>query len=168
MPKPIRTDLPYPTTDKITRDAFSLRIISPAYAASASETTAILQYIYHSFFFEKEGYADIADTLEGIAIAEMGHLKLLGKTVLALGAQPIYSAYPPACFNFYSTKYVSYSCGLSNMLEDDLVGERHAVRAYECILKKLKNKCVSEIIARILQDEKYHVEVLEGIIAAFN
>lgn len=168
MPKPIKIDSSYPTTEGIARDALSLRIISPAYAASASEMTAILQYIYHSYFFDKEGRTDIADTLEGIAVTEMVHLKLLGGTILALGAQPVYTAYPPACFNFYSTKYVSYSCGLKNMLEDDLAGEKHAVRAYECMLSKLKNKQVKEIIARILEDEKLHVTVLEGILQTFD
>lgn len=168
MPKPLKIDAPYPTTEGITRDALALRIISPAYAASASETTAILQYIYHTFFFLKEGREDIADTLESIAIAEMFHLKLLGETILALGAQPVYSAYPPACFNFYSTKYVAYSCGLRNMLEDDLIGEKHAVRAYESMLKKLKNKKVYDIIARILEDEKLHVTILDGILQTFD
>ena len=168
MPKPLRIDAPYPTTEGITRDALSLRIISPAYASSASETTAILQYIYHTFFFLKDKHADIADTLESIAIAEMFHLKLLGETILALGAHPVYSAYPPACFNFYSTKYVSYANGLKNMLIDDLAGEKHAVRAYENMLCKLKNKQVSDIIARILEDEKLHVTVLEGILKGFD
>ncbi len=53
MPKSIHTNQPYPTTDGICPDAYSLRIVSPAYASNESELNAILQYIYHSVNFEK-------------------------------------------------------------------------------------------------------------------
>lgn len=168
MPKPLTADTPFPTTEKITHDALSLRIISPAYAAPASELTAVLQYVYHTFFFRREGLGDIADTLESIAVAEMIHLRLLGETVLALGAAPVYTQFPPASFNFYSAKFVSYSCKLKDMIEDDIVGERHAIRGYENMLCKLKNKCVAAIISRILEDERLHLAALEKILEGLN
>jgi len=167
MPEPIRVKEKYPTTDGICPDAYSLRIISPAYAGPDGELNAILQYIYHSFFFSKKGYGETADVLKGIAIAEMRHLDLLGETVLALGAAPVYSQYPACAFNFYSTKYVSYSGSLKNMLEDDLLGERRAVAAYKKMLRSLKNEQVKAMISRILADEVLHVETLEGILADF-
>ncbi len=167
MPEPLTLDLPFPSTEKITPDALSLRIISPAYASPSGELTAVLQYIYHSFFFKKEGYKDIADTLMSIAIAEMIHFKLLGETVLALGAAPVYTQYPPNCFNFYSTKFISYSCRLSDMLEDDILGERHAIRAYEHMLCRLKNTQVCAIIERIVGDERLHLQTLKDISERF-
>ena len=167
MPKPLTLDLPFPSVKTITPDAMTLRIISPAYAAPSGELTAVLQYIYHSFFFDKEGYEDIADTLESIAIAEMMHFDLLGKTVLALGAAPLYTQYPPSSFNFYSTKYVAYSCKLKDMLEDDILGERHAIRAYENMLCKLKNQQVYAIIERIVKDERLHLKTLTDILSTF-
>ena len=167
MPKPLTLDLPFPSTDKITPDALTLRIISPEYASPSGELTAVLQYIYHSFFFEKEGYGEIADTLEAIAIAEMIHFKLLGKTVLALGAAPIYTQYPPSPFNFYSTKYVSYSRTLKDMLEDDIRAEKHAIRSYENMLRRLKNQQVIAIIERLLQDERLHLQTFTQIYEGF-
>lgn len=167
MPKPLTLDLPFPSTDKITPDAFSLRIISPAYASPSGELNTVLQYIYHSFFFRKEGYGEIADTLISIAIAEMIHFKLLGETVLALGAAPVYTQYPPSSFNFYSTKYVSYSYKLKDMLEDDIRGERHAIRAYENMLCKLKNPQVYAIIERLVEDERLHLQTLTDILNGF-
>ncbi|MCH5148254.1 MAG: manganese catalase family protein [Clostridiales bacterium] len=167
MPKPLTLDLPFPSTDKITPDALTLRIISPEYASASGELTAVLQYIYQSFFFKKEGYDEIADTLEAIAIAEMIHFKLLGETVLALGAAPIYTQYPPSPFNFYSTKYVTYSRTLKDMLEDDIRAERHAIRSYENMLRRLKNQQVSSIIERLLQDEKLHLQTFTQILEAF-
>lgn len=167
MPKSIQVNQPYPTADGICADAYSLRIISPAYASPEGELNAVLQYIYHSFFFEKYGRNDIADTLTGIAIAEMHHLDILGGLILALGAQPVYAQYPSSGFNFYSAKYVAYSRSLKNMIEDDLIAERHAISSYEKMLKRLKNEQVKAIIARILEDEKLHVEVLERILKDF-
>lgn len=168
MPKPITLSQSYPTTEGITPDALSLRIISPAYASQYSELNAILQYIYHSFYFEKKGYKDIADTLVGIAIAEMYHLDLLGTTILALGAAPVYTQFPPNCFNFYSAKFVSYSCTLKNMLEDDIRGERYAINSYTKMLACLKNERVKEIVSRILEDEKLHLSTLESVLSEFN
>lgn len=167
MPKPLNKQEPYPTTEGITHDAYSLRIVSPAYASSQSELNAILQYIYHSFFFEKQGYKEIADSLVSIAISEMHHLELLGSMILALGAAPVYARYPSSVFNFYSGKYVSYSCSLKNMLEDDIIGERYAISSYEKMLKCLKNSQVKAVIARIVEDEKLHLATLEKILSEF-
>lgn len=167
MPKPICVDLPYPTTDGICPDALSLKIISPAYATSTSELNAVLQYVYHSFFFAKKGYDNYSETLLSIAIAEMHHLDLLGETILALGAAPIYSRYPPNGFDFYSGKYVAYGRTLREMLENDILGEKHAICAYERMLKLLKNDKVKAIVSRILLDEKLHLEVLEKMLCEF-
>ncbi len=167
MPKPICVDLPYPTTEDVCADAYSLRIISPAYASPESELNAILQYIYHSFNFERKGYKEIADSLVGIALTEMHHLDILGSLILALGAPPVYAQYPATGFNFYSAKYVAYSRTLENMLEDDIIGERHAIAGYEKMLKCLKNEQVKAIVARIVLDEKLHLQTLETILKNF-
>lgn len=167
MPKPLTLDLPFPSTNKITPDAMSLRIISPEYASPSGELNAILQYVYHSFFFKRAGREEIADTLISISIAEMLHFRLLGETVLALGANPIYTQYPSNAFNFYSTKYVSYSFNLKDMLEDDILAERRAVRSYENMLCKLKNSQVYAIIERIVADERLHLKTLTDILNDF-
>lgn len=167
MSKPIKVDMPYPTVDEVCPDALSLKIISPAYATSTGELNAILQYVYHSFFFGKEGYGDASETLLDIAIAEMMHLDLLGKTILALGAAPLYTQYPPNAFNFYSTKYVAYSRTLKHMLEDDIRGEKQAICGYEKMLRYLKNEPVRKIVSRILEDEKLHLTVLEKMLCEF-
>ena len=164
MSKPLIINEPYPTTDGICPDAYSLAVISPAYASSTGELNAILQYFYLFFNFEKHDLNDYAETLEGIAVAEMLHLKLLGETIMALGAQPIYCQNPPTAYNFYSTKFVSYSRNLVNMIEDDIMGEKHAICQYSRMLTRLKNEQVKAIVSRILEDEKLHLETLKEIL----
>ena len=76
MSKPLTLNKPFPTTEGICSDAYSLAVISPAYASSTGELNAILQYMYHYFNFEHHGLNEYAETLESIAVAEMLHLKL--------------------------------------------------------------------------------------------
>ena len=165
MSKPLTLNEPFPTTEGICPDAYSLAVISPAYASSTGELNAILQYLYHFFNFKKQGLNEFAETLEGIAIAEMFHLELLGETITALGAQPIYCQYPPTAYNFYSAKFVSYSRNLVNMIEDDIMGEKQAICQYSKMLKRLKNEQVNAIVSRILEDEKLHLEELKNILS---
>lgn len=164
MAKPLTVNNDYPTTDGICPDAYSLTVISPAYATSTGELNAILQYVYQSFIFAKQRMQQISDTLEGIAVAEMIHLKLLGNTIAALGAQPIFCQYPPMGYNFYSTKFVSYSRNPVNMIEDDIMGEKHAICQYSKMLTRLKNEQVKAIISCIVEDEKLHLETLNEIL----
>lgn len=167
MPKPLTLPEPFPSTKDISADAYSLRLISPAYASSTGELNAILQYIYHSFFFERCGYKDVAEKLVSIAVAEMLHLELLGKTILALGAPPVYCRYPNSGFNFYSTKYVAYSRSLKFMLEDDILGEKQAISDYDNMLKKLHSRQIKEIVSRIRSDEILHLQTLQNILSDF-
>lgn len=167
MPKPLSAALPYPSAESICHDAFALSILSPAYASPTGELNTILQYVYHAMLFDGNGYGDIAQTLKGIAVSEMLHLELLGKTIYALGAAPVFAQFPSTCFNFYSAKYVSYSRTLKDMLEDDIIGERRAVAMYAGMVKRLHNERVKRIAARLLEDEKLHLETLEGILGAF-
>ncbi len=165
--QPLTLNTPYPTTEGITTDYCALRIISPAYATNVGELNAVLQYVYHSFFFKKHSFDDIADTLVSIAVAEMKHLNILGGMMLSLGGAPVYSQYPPEGFNFYSAKYVAYSSNLKHMLEDDLLGEKRATRGYERMIAQLKNGQVKAVIERILQDEYLHIEKLTQILQDF-
>ena len=167
MPKPLTLNEEFPTTEGICPDAYSLAVISPAYASSTGELNAILQYFYHYFNFDRQGYKDYARDIESIAIAEMLHVEMLGKTILALGAQPIYCQNPPTAFNFYSAKYVTYSRNLVNMIEDDVIAEKRAISQYNKMLCRLKNEQIKKIITRILEDEKLHLakfmEILRGL-----
>jgi bacterioferritin len=123
-----------------------------------------MQYIYHSLIFSAHERQEDADTIKSIAIAEMLHLDLLGDTIIALGAQPIYSANPPSGFNFYSTKFVNYGCNLPQMIEDDIIAEKHAILSYQKMLPRLNSKQVKAIISRIIEDEKLHLTAFEKIL----
>ena len=164
MTKPLIAEKHYPTTEGIAPDCRSLRIISPAYASSTGELNSILQYNYHAVIFNSKGLEEYAELIDSIAVAEMIHLKILGKLICALGAQPVYSLLPPAGFNFYSAKFVAYSRSLKNMIEDDILAERHAIMSYAHMLDRLRDDRVSAIIARLLEDEKLHLKAFSDLL----
>lgn len=158
MPKPLIAQLPYPSVKKLTCDPIAARILTSAYATSCGELNSILQYVYQSFVFNHAGKEDVAELLKSVAMAEMMHLDMLGNALINLGAQPIYTFTPPAAFNFYSTKFVSYTGKFADMLEDDIIAEKHAVCSYKKMLCRLKNDGVKALVARLLEDEELHLK----------
>lgn len=164
-PKKIIAELPYPSVDGLTTDLESVRIISPAYAAPGpAEMTATLTYTFQHFIFKKLGMEDIADTLEGISIAEMTHIDLLGSMIIYMGVTPIYTANPMRYTNFYSANNVNYTTNPQKMIIDDIADEFAAIDLYKCMIAKLKNEQVAAVLARIILDEKTHIEVLKQIL----
>lgn len=157
--KPIALDLPYPNTDGLECDERSATIISPAYAGLYGELTATLQYRYHSLYFSSYERQDTAGILDGISIAEMRHLHILGGLILKLGLSPVYATIIPGG-RIYAPEKVVYGKDPQNMLMDDINGELRAIADYDRILAELKNERVAAIIKRIKLDEELHVKVL--------
>jgi len=161
---PLRVDLPYPSLEGITKDPLAARIITPAYCSlHVSEMTAALQYMYHYLYFDTMNMEDIGKTVENIAITEMIHKELLGKTLLKLGVDPIFSVTPPMR-NYYNTSQVSYSNTPQRMIMDDIQAEINAIEDYQRMLNILKNEKVAEVIRRIQLDEKLHLTEFKKIL----
>jgi bacterioferritin len=165
MLKPLIVDKPYPSLSNLSPNLFDAKIISPQYATSTGELNAILQYIYHSTIFSSKQMEETANTIKSIAIAEMLHFDLLAEALINLGVQPIYSCQPPAAFNFYSSKFVSYGSSLKNMIEDDILAEKHAINAYGRMLTRINNQTLYQLISRIQEDEKLHLETFQTILS---
>ncbi len=164
MIKPIAIDLPYPDLDGIEKDYQSAMLISSAYAGLHGELSAVLQYVYHHYYFDYSLNEEASELLLGISIAEMRHFETLGKLLLKLGVDPVFSWRPPSRINWFNTSNVSYSKTAQKMLMDDITGELSAINEYERILLNLQNERVQAIISRILLDEELHVKVLRGLL----
>lgn len=165
---PMSVNLPYPSLEGLSEDRKSACIIMPAYCQAKSEFTAINQYFFHYFHFDYIGYPEFAKILEEISISEMMHFEILGKMLIRLGTNPVYTATPPQMSNFYNTSYVKYSTHPQKMLMDDIEGETMAIQMYEQMLTKLDNEQVAAIIQRIIMDEKLHLKVLTELLERLN
>ena len=163
--KPLQLDLPYPSTDTLTKDVRSGYIISYAYATLRGELTAILQYVYHHHFFNGIDPED-AETLMAIAVSEMHHLDILGSAMLKLGVNPRYVQQPNTDI-YFNTTTVSQATMPQKMLMDDIQSEMTAISDYQKMLFVLKNEQVAAIIQRIILDEQLHLETLKQMLGKY-
>ncbi len=161
--KPLQVDLPYPSVKSGKDDLYNASLLSPVYASKESELSAILQYTYHAFYFEKLQMEEYKDTLESISIAEMHHLELLGNAILTLGSDPVFTCNPPLKTNFFNSSKVAYSTKPQQMLTDDIFGEMGAISTYKQVLFAVTNDSLSSLISRIILDEQLHLEALQEL-----
>ena len=160
MTKPISVSLPYPSLQGIGEDKKSAALLGSIYAGRHGELKAILQYVYHYFFFKKLGDEKTAQTVLGIAVSEMHHLDVLGELMLELGADPVF--FSPTLFGCEGPiAGVSYSKTKEKMLIDDITGELVAINEYTKITETLNNERVEAVLKRIVIDEELHVKVLK-------
>ncbi|NLC53912.1 MAG: peptidoglycan-binding protein, partial [Firmicutes bacterium] len=78
--------VPYPEPRVVAPNAFYAQLLLEDYAGMVSELTAVHQYLYNHYYFEKE----LSGMVKSIAIVEMKHLELLAETILLLGEAPEY------------------------------------------------------------------------------
>lgn len=164
----IEVNLPYPDLDCIEKDVKSAELLSNAYCGNYGELTAILQYNYHCYYFNEAGDTETAKLLRDISCAEMHHFEIIGKTLLKLGVDPVFTRFLPYRCNYYNTSYVSYSKSPYKMLLDDINGELKAIDDYGFVISKLCNEQVSSVISRIILDEELHIKVLKDRIGSIN
>lgn len=170
MSKPIIADMPYPTTDDLTCDLCAAKQLSRAYSTSESEFTAVSQYMFQHFNFYSLCMPEYADEMEGIAIAEMRHLELLGRALIKMGVSPVFAANPPKLCNFFSTSSAQYNVSPQRMIMDDIAAEMAAIELYKDILAHLNNEQAGAIVQRIILDEELHLakfnEMLQRLVKA--
>ncbi|MBE7089334.1 MAG: hypothetical protein E7362_00855 [Clostridiales bacterium] len=160
--KPLTVDLPYPSIKNVENNRRISALIYPLYSGGEGELNAILQYVYHGFYFNKESEKEIKDLLESIAIAEMIHLNILGELLMQLGSNPAY--YNTRTADFYSASSVSYTHTPKRMILDDIAGEIKAVKSYSDVILAVGDSDVSAILTRIKMDEELHILALKNML----
>lgn len=159
--KPLAVGIPYPAIDGIEKNTALGVAVGASYAGKHSELTAVLQYIYHSLYFENAGDKKTADLLKRIAVSEMTHIEILAETIKALGIDPQYGVYTPFGIDYYKASDVAYSNTIETMLLDDILGEMMAIKGYKDLLNKITDEKVIAIIKRIILDEELHLSALK-------
>ena len=160
--KPLMVDLPYPNLNDVCENENLAKIVRPFFAGLHGEITAIMQYVYHAFYFEKEKDLETANLLKSISIAEMRHLELLGRLLLKLGVDPWFGVSDGFSKTFYNTSKISYSKLKEKMLLDDISGEMMAIKEYDRAIDMIKDEKVSAVLVRIKLDEELHVSALKS------
>lgn len=158
-----RDPAPYPTIQVSAQNLCYANILLQDYASSASELTAITQYLYHNLMQSK--YPEVAEMMLGIAEVEMEHLHMLGETIVLLGGKPIFAANCPR--DYWDGSDVTYGRSISDQLRDDLNAELGAIKQYNRHIMQIGDPYVRQILARIALDEEWHVSLLNYLIAKY-
>lgn len=162
--KPIMVDLPYPEIQVRCQNQIYANLLSVDYCGATSEMSAITQYINNEnrLFL---GNCPMAQTLLGIAMAEMMHLQKLGELVCLLGGTVDFVAKQQNGRNIIWTPgFLTIPEHAKQMLLADIEAEKAAISQYRMHMKMINDDCVNKVLARIIIDEEYHIMILQALI----
>lgn len=131
-------------------------ILLQDYAGAVSELTAITLYSYQHFS-SAHIYKDYAELIEAIAVVEMRHMELLGKTIRKLGVKPAFIDSVYTNGRPWNATYVNYNDNIIAMLEEDIKSESKAIENYENHLCIIEDRYIKKLLERIILDEKHHL-----------
>ena len=161
--KPIMVDLPYPPIQVRRENTAYANLLGMDYCGPVSELSAITQYINNENRISHEKCA-MAKTLLGIGIAEMMHLQKLGQLICLLGGKVDFIARP---YNgrprMWTPEYLTIPEHVGKMLQADIAAEKDAISQYQMHIKMIDDDCVNTVLRRIIQDEEYHVMLLQAL-----
>lgn len=157
---PIMMDLPYPPTQVKEKNQVYANLLSVDYCGSVSELSAITQYINHENRISCEK-CPLVKLILGIAMAEMIHLQKLGELMFLLGGSIDFTAkYRDRGAKMWTPAYLDTSENIRKMLTADLEAEQAAINQYRMHVKLIQDDYVNAVLARIIQDEEYHIMLL--------
>ena len=114
------------------------------------EYTVVLQYLFHSYMTKnQEAKTQLADQ----AINEMQHMGWLSEEMVSGGGNPKIEHTAPD----QSTK-------TTDMLKADIKIEKEVAAAYDKASKEVDDAGLKELLIRIRDNEKYHIEVFNDLL----
>jgi len=126
------------------------------YAGISGELTAINQYIYH-YITLQDSHPNIAILARQVAITEMRHLEMIGKTIQLLGKLPIPQSNNSGLLKYWSAKNVYYGDSIYDKLTGNIKHEIDAIRIFRSHQQCIDDPFIQELLQRIILDEEYHL-----------
>jgi len=150
---------PYPEVVVETPNKFYAQLLMEDHAGLVSETSAIMQYLYHHNVLE-EDYPDVAELLECISMVEMTHMELLAEAIIKLGGKPKFGTKTTQGILWWRGDFIYYGTGICDMLVADIQGEKGAIAQYQKHIDAIDDKHIKKLLYRIINDEKEHIKYL--------
>lgn len=154
------SDKPYPPIEVEGENIEYAKILLEDYAGEGGEDTAIHNYFYQSLVTSED-----SAVFKEISKVEMHHLDILGELIYKLGYLPAFYTIDSnvECVIPWTSKNVDYSTELSTILLEDIAREMRAIKRYQKHISEIDDYHVKRILARIIEDEKIHIECLQKI-----
>lgn len=162
--RPIMMDLPYPPTQVRGRNQSYADLLSIDYCGAVSELSTIAQYINNQNRLSC-GQCSMAQTILGIAMAEMIHLQKLGELIFLLGGNIDFVArHQNGQQRMWTPAYLTIPEKAEKMIWAGIEGEKAAISQYRIHMNRIEDDCVKAMLARIIKDEEYHIMVLQALL----
>lgn len=155
----VRVNKPYPEIINATNDKVAVNILKNLATSKTGELGGVLQYIYQSVVSDRIN-PEIAKIFEEISIVEMTHLDMLMHAIVDFGGIP---KYEDGQGNIFNTSQINYTLKLKDMLEGNIADETMAIRDYTQAINSVTNQSLKDLLSRILEDEKLHLDVFKYI-----
>ena len=155
----VKINKPYPEIIDAETDMNTVAILKNLANSRLGEIAGVMQYVYQSVIADKTD-PDIAEIFEEIGVVEMIHLDMLMHAITMFGGVP---KYEDGQGNFFNTAILNYSMKLRDMLENNIRAESAAIENYSVAISKVKNRSLKDLFARIIEDEKRHLEIFKRI-----
>ena len=155
----VKINKPYPEITNADADMGTVAILKNLANGRVGEIAGVMQYIYQSVVADKTN-EEIAEIFEEIGVVEMIHLDMLMHAITMFGGVP---KYEDGQGNFFNTAMLNYSMKLRDMLENNIRAESVAIENYTAAISKVKNQSLKDLFARIIEDEKRHLEIFKKI-----
>ncbi|HMM22343.1 MAG TPA: ferritin family protein [Selenomonadales bacterium] len=149
---------PYPAPKVLGENDCYAKLLLHDYAGISGELTAISQYIYH-YLTLYCSHPEVARTARMIAINEMHHLELLGKTIQLLGTPPVICCANRQGVQFWDARFVYYGNDLYDQLTANMKQEMDALRNYRNHQRDIHDPFIRELLDRIILDEEHHLRL---------
>lgn len=161
--KPIMMEYPYPPIQVEEKNQVYANLLSIDYCGCVSELSAITQYINNENRLSSEK-CFLANTILGIAMAEMIHLQKLGELIFLLGDNIDFTAkLQNGCSQMWTPTYLTLPKNPRDMLIADIKSEQDAIHQYKKHIGMICDNSVNAILTRIIKDEEYHIIMLKAL-----
>lgn len=145
-------------------------ILKRIFAGNKSEMTSVMQYVYQkNILGDVSSLNNLAIALEAISVKEMQHYEILSRVMAGANIDPKNCVYidgnVDVC-DFWKSNYVDYTKDIVKMLEADIALEQKAIVEYAELMATTKDENLKEITARIIEDEKTHIEYFKAVLEA--
>lgn len=145
-------------------------ILKRIYAGSKSEITSIMQYVYQKNIFSSvPSLSNLKEALEEISVKEMQHYEILARIMVGANIDPKNCVYIDGnvdICDFWKSNYVDYTKDIIKMLESDIALEQKAIVEYAELIATTSDENLKQIIERIIEDEKTHIEYFRAVLEA--
>ncbi len=150
---------PYPKIENIKQDYRFGKMLYDSYAGSYGELTAITQYVYENITNEEN--KELRNVLMRVAMDEMHHLKILGELLVELGFIPYYMG---SRNNKWCSDRVKYKfSSVEEMMKYNKKKKKMAIKEYERLIENTEDKCIKDILSRIIKDEENHIRIFKAM-----